>query len=591
MIAMTPTFLDPFQPTATNPEALASVGLSQTGFADLLFASMFDAASSDETNLEQELDQEELETETPAEQTLPAQALPVQTLALPVLPASTLPEPMLPDSTLSVSKSPAPTLLDRTLPVTTALSPTLPPSSSPVVTVPEMTLPETTMPESASPEPLPVQTSVEPVLPVTTLLEPTLPVSNLPTPTLLDRTQPLPTASAAVLPLSPSPVATEPESTSPVLPDTEIPGVSSSIPQLGVVNPVDLADPRTSVELAEISFSEIPAVDTNFKIPMAEAAANFTPAVTQDRPVSVGVEQVIASEATSQTAPVDVISVADAAVKTQDAPITNPTSAPAIAFAKEIVTKGPATRGREKSIEHTTATSKEDAPIEASTYLGEIKHIDHFEAILPQRPSASAVLRDSEGFAPLLISVSDDQPSASEPLEAGERSQLTELILDRFEASRPKMNLVQRSEGRLPLELRVIDQVRDQVITFIPAQLGKESKDILKMRLNPAELGHVEIELARDSAGTISAHIRTETESAQHILIEGLNELRDSLRDAGVEVGNLEVSTSSTSSGEKDGRGNESRRAGAHDLANGMIDSVDLDHETEKEDRLVSLRA
>jgi hypothetical protein len=189
-------------------------------------------------------------------------------------------------------------------------------------------------------------------------------------------------------------------------------------------------------------------------------------------------------------------------------------------------------------------------------------------------------------------------PSWSETLKVSKDSDagnevtdLTEAILDRFEARRSPEVSVIRPESRLPVELRAVDQVIEQLITFIPTQLAKGGKEILKMRLHPAELGHLEIEIERDGSGSISAHIRTDTESAQHILIDGLNELRDSLRDAGIDVGVLEVTTSAASSEEQDGRDDASRQSGVGEFAEGTFAHVDIDHETADEDRLVSLRA
>jgi hypothetical protein len=174
---------------------------------------------------------------------------------------------------------------------------------------------------------------------------------------------------------------------------------------------------------------------------------------------------------------------------------------------------------------------------------------------------------------------------------APENAELTDAILGRFEAKRSTEVEIGRPESRLPAEIRAVDQVSDQLITFIPTHLAKEGKDILKMRLHPAELGHVEIEIERDSSGTITAKIRTETESAQHILIEGLNELRDSLRESGIDVGVVEVTTSAASSGEQDGRDHGSRQTRTSEFAESAFAPTELDHEAVDNDRLVSLRA
>ncbi len=140
----------------------------------------------------------------------------------------------------------------------------------------------------------------------------------------------------------------------------------------------------------------------------------------------------------------------------------------------------------------------------------------------------------------------------------------------------------------------VFEQIEPKIIELAGFIQKSEEKHLLKMRLNPAELGEVEIKLEKDAAGKITAHIRTENESARHILAESLGQLRDSLQNSGWQVERLEVSCNpNQSSGnehrEKESRQNETERGNAF----GFNGNVENEGETAENpaDRLVNLRA
>jgi flagellar hook-length control protein FliK len=65
------------------------------------------------------------------------------------------------------------------------------------------------------------------------------------------------------------------------------------------------------------------------------------------------------------------------------------------------------------------------------------------------------------------------------------------------------------------------------------------------LRLRPEELGQIDIQLSRDAAGRISAHISAERESSRGTLSRSLDELRDTLSRAGLTVDKLQISTES----------------------------------------------
>ena len=68
------------------------------------------------------------------------------------------------------------------------------------------------------------------------------------------------------------------------------------------------------------------------------------------------------------------------------------------------------------------------------------------------------------------------------------------------------------------------------------------------MRLHPADLGSVEIRLEKNNAGTLNAYFRTETDGAKQALTQNLEQLRDSLQNAGWQIGQMEITNSSSSS-------------------------------------------
>jgi flagellar hook-length control protein FliK len=69
----------------------------------------------------------------------------------------------------------------------------------------------------------------------------------------------------------------------------------------------------------------------------------------------------------------------------------------------------------------------------------------------------------------------------------------------------------------------------------------------LRLRLQPEELGQVEIQLKRDAQGKISVHLSAERETARQALSQTLGQLRETLERAGLTVDRLQVKSSTTS--------------------------------------------
>jgi flagellar hook-length control protein FliK len=140
---------------------------------------------------------------------------------------------------------------------------------------------------------------------------------------------------------------------------------------------------------------------------------------------------------------------------------------------------------------------------------------------------------------------------------------------------------------------KVFEQIEPRILELAAFNRTGSEKRILKMRLNPADLGAVEITLEKSSTGKINAHFQTETEPARQILNESLSQLRDSLQNSGWQVGDLEISCNSSSSNGDERRENQSQQFGTTEdqpVATTTFDG-NSKGEDDKQSRLVNLRA
>lgn len=94
---------------------------------------------------------------------------------------------------------------------------------------------------------------------------------------------------------------------------------------------------------------------------------------------------------------------------------------------------------------------------------------------------------------------------------------------------------------------KITEQINPHLLELAALVEKKNEKEILKLRLHPAELGTVEITLEKNSSGVLNAHFKTETADAQQALSKGLEQLRDNLQNSGWEIGKMEISNGSTS--------------------------------------------
>ncbi|MEK7724445.1 MAG: flagellar hook-length control protein FliK [Acidobacteriota bacterium] len=103
---------------------------------------------------------------------------------------------------------------------------------------------------------------------------------------------------------------------------------------------------------------------------------------------------------------------------------------------------------------------------------------------------------------------------------------------------------------------KIAEQINPHLLELAGLVEKNNETEILKMRLNPAELGTVEITLERDKSGVLHAQFKTETEGARQALSNGLEQLRDSLQNAGWDIGQLNITNGSTSTTDNQTRQN-----------------------------------
>ena len=141
------------------------------------------------------------------------------------------------------------------------------------------------------------------------------------------------------------------------------------------------------------------------------------------------------------------------------------------------------------------------------------------------------------------------------------------------------------------LKRLIFDQVGSNLTDLALNQKEGVDQRVIKIRLKPAELGTVEITLAKNSDGVIDAHFRTENPHTQHILNETLAQLRDSLESSGMKVGNLDTSCGTSFSGA--GGGDERSPVRTIDIPRAERTTFDesVRPDEPKSSRLLNLRA
>jgi len=114
-----------------------------------------------------------------------------------------------------------------------------------------------------------------------------------------------------------------------------------------------------------------------------------------------------------------------------------------------------------------------------------------------------------------------------------------------------------------PLETpaaKLTEQINPHLLELAALASKKNEKQSLKLRLNPAELGTVEVTVERNHNGTLNAFFQTDTESAKHFLGQNLDQLRENLQSAGWQIGQMEISYGNSNANQQQQQ-NPSRQA------------------------------
>jgi flagellar hook-length control protein FliK len=98
------------------------------------------------------------------------------------------------------------------------------------------------------------------------------------------------------------------------------------------------------------------------------------------------------------------------------------------------------------------------------------------------------------------------------------------------------------------------------------AELAPNEPRTIRLKLRPETLGEVEIVLTHDASGQYHAQMTTEREQTTHVLRSQLGQLREALEQAGLQVGQLDITTStgSTSSPEQRGQSGQGWQDSQH---------------------------
>ena len=139
----------------------------------------------------------------------------------------------------------------------------------------------------------------------------------------------------------------------------------------------------------------------------------------------------------------------------------------------------------------------------------------------------------------------------------------------------------------------VTPQIASQIVDVASITQPRQQRS-LRLRLRPEELGQVDIQLSRDSAGKVSAQVLVEREAARAALTQSLPQLREALERAGINVDRLNVSSDSSSFSGTTREGRESTAESRRSTLSNETSANNSDTQTKERTRahkLLSLSA
>lgn len=189
-----------------------------------------------------------------------------------------------------------------------------------------------------------------------------------------------------------------------------------------------------------------------------------------------------------------------------------------------------------------------------------------------------------------------DNPIPRPEIPVTPSNEFSGLNFERFiDRSSAKLESSSPVREVMPDRAPVLEQISTGLVKSAEFVKATGDAQLLKMRLRPAELGEVEVRIERDSNGRINAHFQTSGENSHKIISENLPQLRESMQNAGLQVENLEVSSSPYSPNGEERR--EDRAREQHLSGNGRSSNEDeipadnLPAPDRSGERLVSLQA
>lgn len=224
--------------------------------------------------------------------------------------------------------------------------------------------------------------------------------------------------------------------------------------------------------------------------------------------------------------------------------------------------------------------------------LFELSHVQRVNGARPM-PTISAL-------RPLLFErASADAEGGASGVGAEKGAPAQNVFAGLEAAGRAQASAVSQSASERVAEAATTNENIDAAATHIiesAEALAPQKERAVRLRLRPEELGAVELVVARDSEGRVSARLTVETDAALQAMNEGLDSLRATLERAGVNVDRLDVYAGANShrhqaTGERRrDDGNEPRRLGASETAPGD-GAVAVNRSRAARERLLSVRA
>ena len=302
------------------------------------------------------------------------------------------------------------------------------------------------------------------------------------------------------------------------------------------------------------------------KKPLEQDASETIP------PLSVQIPAEVSSFPNQTTAPESIIPAVRSIVREPPIQITGPDTKPASPLQPrnlDIATTKIQTPGEVSSLDSGEVEINVDSD-EPITTAGLNPEPIETKRIAPDRVTAEAIKREANIVASYLAqSARDARVAVMESVKTQLSGNATDSNSNNSTAERAAENRSQNPSSTIPAALESLSfaatfrkqsenlketvgpQVTDQILELAATTSSRQPRSV-RLRLRPEELGQVEIQLTRDSAGRVSAQLTVERENTRMVLTQSMSQLRDSLERAGLHVDRLEVtSDTATFSGDR----------------------------------------